>query len=363
LRHEGKQEDAIAEYLLAAEELDRQGDVEAVAGVYRRILELDERNVRALSALGESLAARGKLAEAIALAERALQLDDGNADRYERRTLFERANKPAEHERVLRRLAELYRSRGDESSARDILQRFAAVGELSDAGGEVAAPAADELSGGELIDDDDASALFGDEFPDTEGGPELSIDFGSELEIGPGASPGTPRPLIARGSDVIAPADELLLEDARDEAPPPSTGAAAAEASVYHVTASATRRSRTRAPWARTRITAARSAEGARRAAITRSGGGWPRGPARCRRATPMRCACCAAGSPCSTSPPRRIDLSGATAPRRPPATANPRLGSAREARVRGGRRRLPGRSRARHDGRRVDPERTTPPD
>ncbi len=239
LRNEGKREDAIAEYLLAAEELERQGDVEAVAGVHRRILELDERNVRALSTLGQSLAERGKVAEAIALAERALQLDDGNTDRYEQlAVLFERANKPAEHERVLRRLAELYRSRGDESRARDILQRFAAVGELSDAGGEVAAPGDDELSGGGLIDDDDASALFGDEFPDTEGGPELSIDFGSELEIGPGASlSGAPRQPIARAEATViaSPDEELLLEDVRGVKPPAPSDweQLLAEASVY----------------------------------------------------------------------------------------------------------------------------------
>jgi tetratricopeptide (TPR) repeat protein len=241
LRHEGKQEDAIAEYLLAAEELERQGDVEAVAGVYRRILELDERNVRALSTLGQSLAGRGKVAEAIALAERALQLDDGNADRYEQlAALFERANKPAEQERVLRRLAELYRSRGDESRARDILQRFAALSDLTDsaADAEVGPPGDDELSGGGLIDDDHASALFGDEFPDSEGAPELSIDFGSELEIGPGASlsGGSRHPIGRAEATVIAsPDEELLLEDVREAKPPSPSDweQLLAEASVY----------------------------------------------------------------------------------------------------------------------------------
>ena len=112
-----------------------------------------------------------------------------------------RANKLPEHERALRRLAELYRSRGDESRARDILQHFATVGDLVDhaAGDEEFAPGGgDELHGGALLDDD-SGALFGDEFPDSEGAPELSIDFGSELEIGPGASlSGAPRQPVAR---------------------------------------------------------------------------------------------------------------------------------------------------------------------
>src|SRR5436190_14786186 len=51
LRQEGKKEDAVVEYWLAAEELERQGDAEAMGGVFRRILEVDERNVRALAAL------------------------------------------------------------------------------------------------------------------------------------------------------------------------------------------------------------------------------------------------------------------------------------------------------------------------
>ncbi len=239
LRQEGKREDAIAEYLLASEELERQGDAEAVSGVFRRILELDERNVRALSALGQSLAARGKLAEAISLAERALQLDDGNTERYEQLALlFERAKKLPEHERVLRRLAELYRSRGDESRARDILQRFAHVGELTadTADGDEFAPGPDELAGGGVLDDD-AGVLFGDAFPDTEGAPELSVDFGSELEIGPGASlSGTARKAsTGAGATAIAPETELLLEDVRESKPevPTDWEALLAEASVY----------------------------------------------------------------------------------------------------------------------------------
>jgi pilus assembly protein FimV len=239
LRQEGKKDDAIAEYLLAAEELERQGDVEGMGAAFRRILELDERNVRALSALAQALSARGKFAEAIPLAERALQLDDGNAERFEQlAVLFERAKKLPEHERVMRRLAELYRSRGDESHAREILQRFA----NTDLGSGAAepdefAPPVDELKGAGLLDGD-ADALFGDEFPDSEGAPELSIDFGSELEIGPGASlSGAPRQAsLAEATRIVAHAEEELLLDEVHETQPaitPDWEALLAEASVY----------------------------------------------------------------------------------------------------------------------------------
>src|SRR5262245_23682457 len=241
LRQEGKKDDAIAEYLLAAEELERQGDVEAMGGAYRRILEVDERNVRALSTLAQCLATRGKLVEAIPLAERALQLDDGNIERYEQlASLLERAKKLPEHERVMRRLAELYRGRGDESRARQILERFANVVELG--GGAVEedefAPAADELKGGAGLLDGDPDALFGDEFPDSAGAPELSVDFGSDLEIGPGASlSGAPRHApLAEATRIVAHAEEeLLLEDVHESKPAiaPDWEALLAEASVY----------------------------------------------------------------------------------------------------------------------------------
>jgi len=240
LRQEGKQEDAIAEYLLAAEELERQGDVEAMGAAYRRILELDERNVRALSALAQCLATRGKLAEAIPLAERALQLDDGNTERYEQlASLFERANKLPEHERVQRKLAELYRDRGDQGRARQILERFADVGAIGGGATEEDefAPPADELKGAGLLDGD-PDALFGDEFPDSDGAPELSIDFGSELEIGPGASlSGAPRgTALAEATQIAAHGDEELLLEAVHTTKPaitPDWEALLAEASVY----------------------------------------------------------------------------------------------------------------------------------
>ncbi|HZO09201.1 MAG TPA: tetratricopeptide repeat protein, partial [Myxococcota bacterium] len=247
LRQEGKKDDAIAEYLLAAEELERQGDVEAMGGAFRRILELDERNVRALSALAQSLSGRGKLAEAIPLAERALQLDDGNTEHYEQlASLFERAKKLPERERVQRRLADLYRSRGDEGRARQILEEFANVVELGSTAAEpdeFTAPV-DELKGGGLLDGD-PDVLFGDEFPDSDGAPELSIDFGSELEIGPGASlSGTPRQAsLAEATRIVAHAEEeLLLEDVHESpkvhepakpAITPDWEALLAEASVY----------------------------------------------------------------------------------------------------------------------------------
>ena len=108
-----RNDDAITEYLLAAKELERQGDPETLGTVYRRILEVEETHVGALAGLAANLASRGKVPEAIPLAERAVQLDDANPDHYEfLADLFEKTQRPADREKTMRGLAEVYRQRG-----------------------------------------------------------------------------------------------------------------------------------------------------------------------------------------------------------------------------------------------------------
>ena len=134
-----------------------------------------------------------------------------------------------------------YRSRGDEGRAREILQRFADVVELARRRrrGRVRAGRRRAQAAAGLLDDD-ADALFGDEFPDTEGAPELSIDFGSELEIGPGASlSGAPRHRrrSPRRTRIVAARRRgaAARGRARDRSPrsPPDSEQLLAEASVY----------------------------------------------------------------------------------------------------------------------------------
>ncbi|MEM7412953.1 MAG: tetratricopeptide repeat protein [Myxococcota bacterium] len=206
LRQEGRNEDAVSEYSLAAEELERQGDVESVGNVYRRILELDESNVAAMGSLARNLSERGKLAEAVPLAERALQLDAGTVERYEVLAgLYDRLERPNERGEVYRKLADLYRQRGDEDQARSILQRFVPAQELSADGG-------DALGDDEFLDGEDA--LFDQEFPEDQG-LEPSLDFGNEDSIGNDAgSQQQPALMDDLASDLDDPLlDEPLLED------------------------------------------------------------------------------------------------------------------------------------------------------
>ncbi len=213
LHQQEKNGDAIAEYLLAVAELERQGDDETVGTVYRRILEVDETHVGALGGLAENLAARGKVSEAVPLAERAAQLDDANPDRYELLAdLFEKTNRPADREKALRGMAEVYRQRGDDDRARSILQRFV-PSELEVAGD----PA---VGGADLANDGD----FFDAELSVEDGPELSADFGNDLGIDPGSSLSGDTSSTTFG-DTMPPAEEegeeeeLLLEDVAFEPP------------------------------------------------------------------------------------------------------------------------------------------------
>ena len=173
LRQEDMAEEALSEYALVAEELERQGDVETISSVYRRMLELDETHVGALGALARNLAGRKKIAEAVPLAERALELDAGTAEHYETLAgLYEQSGQEEERTAVYRKLSDLYRERGDDDMARSIMQRFVPSEDLA------LDPAADASSDS---DEADAGDLFGDGF---DAGAQLagapSLDFGNE---------------------------------------------------------------------------------------------------------------------------------------------------------------------------------------
>jgi tetratricopeptide (TPR) repeat protein len=141
LRQEEMLEEAVAEYDQVAHEFERQADVESAAKVYRRILEVDADRVQTLVALARNLIARGGAAQAEALAARALDLNDQETDHYELLAdVYRSQNKGAELSETYHRLADLYRQRGDEDRARDILQRYVSSDEMavgSDSGAEL----------------------------------------------------------------------------------------------------------------------------------------------------------------------------------------------------------------------------------
>ncbi len=142
LRQEGLGEDAIAEYDGAAEEFERQGELEQAAAALARVLEIDPSRVSALARMARGLLAAGQADRAEPFARRLLDAEPDVPEHYEVLADVHRIQRREDElAKVYRGLAELYRQRGDEDRAREITQRFVAMDGF-------AAPAAE--------DDDDA---------------------------------------------------------------------------------------------------------------------------------------------------------------------------------------------------------------
>ncbi len=125
LRQEKLLEEAAVEYEGACAELERQGEAEAAGRVLERLLELAPGRVDVLARFARNLLARGKADEAEAPARRAAEREPHEIPHHELLAevyaVRKRDDKLVE---TYRRIAELYRERGDEQQARLIMQRF-----------------------------------------------------------------------------------------------------------------------------------------------------------------------------------------------------------------------------------------------
>jgi tetratricopeptide (TPR) repeat protein len=158
LRQEDLRSEAVLEYEQVAQELERQGDVESLAKVYKRVLEIEPDNTDTLVRLSRNLLARGSAAQAEPFAIHALEIVANEPDHYELLAEVYRAqSKDEEMSGVYRRLAELYRERGDEDRARDIQQRYVPAGDFSIGDSDASEPVEGLLEGGEFLDGDDAT--------------------------------------------------------------------------------------------------------------------------------------------------------------------------------------------------------------
>jgi tetratricopeptide (TPR) repeat protein len=260
LRQEELLDEAIAEYEEAHAELVRQGESEAESNVLERILEIEPKRVPALLQLAGNLLKRGFAERAEPFAKRALECEPDEVAHYELLADVYRAQqRDAELADTYRSLADLYRRRGDEDSARDILQRFVPpnslaapldadtllgadtmLGDESVLGGEPMLGGEASL-GGESALDDDASTLLDEEFLEDElledelleekdpAEPVVLQDLAEETVLG-----------VPGGSDPDPPADEIPIPRQLDQefepAAPEITGdpeQLLAEASVY----------------------------------------------------------------------------------------------------------------------------------
>jgi tetratricopeptide (TPR) repeat protein len=124
LQQEGMKEDAISEYDAVVAELEQQGDTEAAAKLFDRILEIEPDRVETLALYARNLVNSGAAQRAESLAKRALEIDK-TPEHYELLADVYRMQQRDEELIVLyRELAELYRERGDEERTREILQRY-----------------------------------------------------------------------------------------------------------------------------------------------------------------------------------------------------------------------------------------------
>ncbi len=154
LRQAGLKDEAVVEYEEVAAELARHDETEGLIQVYERILELDSSRATALVGLARGLIAKGQADRAEPFAKRATELKPDSTDGFEILAEAYRANGRVEElEPVYRKLADLYRTHGDEDRAREILQRFVSAEPLQlDESGLQAAPTPQE-SEPDVLDD------------------------------------------------------------------------------------------------------------------------------------------------------------------------------------------------------------------
>jgi len=177
LRQESMNDEAIAEYEAVAEELRRQDNLESVASVYGRILELAPSRSDILVAAGRTWIQLQKPEKAEAMARRAVEQGPEDTDHLELLCdVLKALGRSDELASTTRELARIYRARGDDERARDAMQRLPDVDGLGlDA--EEDAAAADEpriaepgegpsLDGDGLLGDESGTGLGDEEILD-----------------------------------------------------------------------------------------------------------------------------------------------------------------------------------------------------
>ncbi|MCG8588651.1 MAG: tetratricopeptide repeat protein, partial [Proteobacteria bacterium] len=123
LRQEGMEDEAFQEYAEVAEEFDRQSEPEGAVNARRRMLELrpDDRDL--LVSVVESMLKLGNAKAAEPLAKKALATDEGDPALHELLcSVYRKLDRKDDLAAATTRLAGLYRERGDEDRARELVQ-------------------------------------------------------------------------------------------------------------------------------------------------------------------------------------------------------------------------------------------------
>ena len=228
LRQEGMEAEAVAEYEAVVAELENQDDREQLVTVLERLLEVKPDKIDAITALVRQFMLSGDLDRAEPLAIRALNVDAGAPQFELLMDLYAQMGDDAKLADATRGLAKIYRERGDEERARELMQRLPVeeVGSSSRLAVDVSEVEEPDLGEDELLDDEEPFLSLDEESGDLGGEP--SLELGEE-------------PLLDLGSDAEM-AEEPLLEAETEADPEPEPEAPLpegdpdqllAEASVY----------------------------------------------------------------------------------------------------------------------------------
>lgn len=181
LRQEGMESEALAEYQAVAVELESRGARDQLITIQERILEFRPEDLTTLTGLARNLMAEASFDRAEPVARKALEVSQDPAQYELLSDLYARMGSDAKLAETTRALAKLYRERGDDEKARELMQRLPAGDVVSGSGLAADVSEVDEpLLGDEEILDDDPFDTFGGQ---SETGPALAEDA-LDLEVG-----------------------------------------------------------------------------------------------------------------------------------------------------------------------------------
>jgi tetratricopeptide (TPR) repeat protein len=180
LRKEGLNEEAISEYGEIAAEFMRQGEVRGAVDTYQRVLEIEPRRIETLLNISGILFDSGDTDGAQFHTMKVREYEPDNMDAAEFLcTILEQKNDQTQLVEAYRTVADLYRERGDEERARDILQRFVTTDSLDyelseDVPPDLSDNMAPPIGEGPALETDDEIEL--DVLDDDLGGDDLELE-------------------------------------------------------------------------------------------------------------------------------------------------------------------------------------------
>lgn len=233
LRQEELLGDAVSEYEAVIQELVRQGANDALIPVYERILEIKPERADIEFALARNLIQLSQSERAECYARRAFDHKPDAEGHFDLLTgIYTELGKTDELTQVTKTMAQVYRDRGDEDQARELMQRLpsgdAFVLPEEDAGqapGEVSATDQDGLLDDDFLDDDFLAAdgeteNDDDSFIDVGGDEDLELDLGgddAQADLD-GSSASDARPPEGDPDQLFAEASVYLRYGKRDQA-------------------------------------------------------------------------------------------------------------------------------------------------